>query len=173
MLLQTLLILGLTNTAFGESCSKIVEFSACSSKASNRIAGCNNLVVDTPTFQFWNCICDSYTASLDCYAICPDDPQLQLQRRSQEQTRFGTCQYVDQLKKEGKAAPRLKTTTTVIGSRTISAVIPSTSDDSELPPLPVRSNTNSFPISVDNEGFMHRVSAMIALVAGLFAFALF
>jgi hypothetical protein len=111
------------------------EYSACTTRARLNQANCNGLVATTPTFEYWDCLCNTYTSSLNCYSLCGQDTELQKQRLIEEQNSQGTCNYVAEQKKLGKGAPKVKTSQTVIGTKTISSTIPSLAANESLPPV--------------------------------------
>lgn len=111
------------------------------------IAACNSLVTDTPTFEYYNCVCNGQNSMISCYDICPDDPQLQAQKQSQLQYKSGTCVYVAQQKALGKGAPPVASSTTVTtgtsttGVKGTSVALPL--PKRTLPPAPVNNDTYS------------------------------
>lgn len=85
-----LLIVGI-NSQGPQLCNKITEYSSCSTKASQDISSCNGQVTSVPDASYYTCLCKGHQSLLQCYSICPDDPQMQLQLVSQKQNMFATC----------------------------------------------------------------------------------
>ena len=73
-------------------CTKIVQFTSCVNTADLESAGCNSKVADTPTLEYYQCLCAAGQKALSCYAICSEDSQIQLQYRSRIATVSSTCQ---------------------------------------------------------------------------------
>jgi hypothetical protein len=44
-----------------------------------------------PTKSLYNCLCEAHNQLMGCYSICPDDPNLQLQRLNTEQHLAASC----------------------------------------------------------------------------------
>ena len=85
-------------------CSKPAEFSACVGKAETAVAGCNQLAGQgdgQPNLNMYNCLCEKRAASLACYQICPDDPQMQLQLRTINERKDADCQAAQEMKDRG------------------------------------------------------------------------
>ncbi|KAH9246016.1 hypothetical protein BASA81_016478 [Batrachochytrium salamandrivorans] len=72
-------------------CAKATDYSACTNTASLAIAACNGKVVSVPDKAYYVCLCEGNQQLQQCYSVCPDDPQLQLQATVQKQTTFSTC----------------------------------------------------------------------------------
>ena len=102
-------------------CSKMVEFNACSMRANTAVAQCNGLVQSVPTFEYWDCICQQHQTLMQCYALCPDDPNMQDQYQAQQQYKFSTCNYVDELKAKGEGPPKILATTATTATATTKA----------------------------------------------------
>ena len=128
MFLPFLFFLLLLHSVISDSCKKIISYNSCVMRHASDIAACNSLVVNVPTFEYWDCICQGYSKSLSCYKICPEDTNLQLQFASQRQSTFSTCDYVNEMKRQGLDAPEVKKTAKASG--------PDTNRTMVLPPLP-------------------------------------
>lgn len=79
-------------------CSKVIEYSNCALNATLQVAACNQNVDSNPDSQYYTCLCDGYQATLRCYSLCPDDPQLQLQFRTQKESTSSTCKAAGDMK---------------------------------------------------------------------------
>ncbi|KAI8805404.1 hypothetical protein BJ742DRAFT_775117 [Cladochytrium replicatum] len=82
-------------------CQQISQYSGCQSNASLAQSQCNQLVSVVPTLEFQICLCDRLQDSLRCYALCPDDPQLQLQLSTQKASVSSQCKAVEDMKNQG------------------------------------------------------------------------
>ncbi|TPX42528.1 hypothetical protein SeMB42_g02074 [Synchytrium endobioticum] len=76
-------------------CARTADFSACQTSASHAQAQCNSLVVSTPTPEYWRCLCNSAQQGVQCYDICHDDPQLQLQLQTVKVHADSACKTAD------------------------------------------------------------------------------
>ncbi|KAJ3282808.1 E2-like enzyme [Rhizoclosmatium sp. JEL0117] len=83
------------------ACIRTNDFANCTTVAAGTSANCNNLVIDTPTLEYYTCLCDAGNANLKCYELCPDDKQLQLQLTNIKQAASASCQGVSVLKNQG------------------------------------------------------------------------
>ena len=79
-------------------CSKTVEYSNCALNATLQVASCNQKVKSNPDAKYYDCLCEGYQSTLVCYSLCPDDPQLQLQFRSQKESISSTCKAASDMK---------------------------------------------------------------------------
>jgi hypothetical protein len=79
-------------------CSKAAEYSNCARNATLKVAACNQNVDSNPDSAYYTCLCDGYLNTLKCYALCPDDPQLQLQFRTQKESTSSTCKAAGDMK---------------------------------------------------------------------------
>lgn len=82
-------------------CMQITEFDACMTKYSTKVADCSSAVVGTPDVAYYSCQCTELTAMQQCYMVCPDDEQMQLQLRTQQSTTSAVCQAVNDLRSRG------------------------------------------------------------------------
>ncbi|KAI8617631.1 hypothetical protein BC830DRAFT_1112760 [Chytriomyces sp. MP71] len=83
------------------ACLKTADFSNCTTNAAQTSADCNNLVSDTPTLEYYQCLCKAGQGNLQCYALCPDDAQLQLQLQTIQKSVSASCQGVTDLQSQG------------------------------------------------------------------------
>lgn len=79
-------------------CSKAAEYSNCALNATLQVAACNQNVDSNPDSKYYTCLCDGYQTTLKCYSLCPDDPQLQLQFRTQQRSTSSTCKAAGDMK---------------------------------------------------------------------------
>jgi hypothetical protein len=78
------LVIIFTVAVFGQSCQKNKEFATCAQKAELAVAGCNSNVTNVPTASYYTCLCTGSQMRMQCYSLCPDDTQLQIQYQSQQ-----------------------------------------------------------------------------------------
>lgn len=95
------ILFAITAIAYGNSCARIVEYNRCRNEAGQKQADCNALVVDTPTFEFYDCLCKTQKDDLKCYEICNDSPEIQAQYQSQVSGTSANCKAVEDLKAAG------------------------------------------------------------------------
>ncbi|KAJ1341086.1 hypothetical protein BSLG_004327 [Batrachochytrium salamandrivorans] len=115
-------------------CAKATDYSACTNTASLAIAACNGKVVSVPDKAYYVCLCEGNQQLQQCYSVCPDDPQLQLQATVQKQTTFSTCKTSqDMLAAEIAANQSAVASTPSISSSSVSI---STSATAPSPPRP-------------------------------------
>jgi hypothetical protein len=128
------------------------------------VADCNALVVNVPTFEYWQCICQGYRDSLSCYQICAEDANLQLQLDSQRQNTFSRCNYVEEMKQQGLGAPpAIDTSIANASSHDTNELQPQTTK--VLPPLtPLPSLNHSF---MGNVTLQENMSSSLILDASL------
>jgi hypothetical protein len=111
---------------------------------------------------------------MDCYNLCPEDENLQLQRRAQEQNKVSTCQYVDQARANGEGAPEVANKTTAVVSGTTTVELPKPKPR----PRPPMSNTTATPkptgtVTFDNEANVQLAAfscLMLAICSAIFFF---
>jgi hypothetical protein len=122
----TLALLAVMMVSVASACQKLTEFNACVDKEARSQADCNAAVESTPDFKYWDCVCQAQRRQTSCYALCPDDENMQLQYRSNQASAENTCSYVDQQKAIGADAPEAEKTTVLAGNKTVSAIKPKT-----------------------------------------------
>ena len=148
-------------------CSQMVQYTQCTTKAANDMASCSAIVVDVPTFEFWDCVCKGQNTLMNCYPICSDNKEMMLQYQSQLQNKQSTCTYVDELKRQGLDAPKIDTTETI--------ALPATNGTNTTAriPKPKLNNTKKTATSVTfaDDASINYMSLLplIALVSYLFS----
>ena len=100
-------------------CAKAAEYSNCALNATLQVAACNQNVDRNPDSKYYTCLCDGYQTTLRCYSLCPDDPQLQLQFRTQKESLSSTCKAASDMKlKESFSSS--SSTSVAVSSKTLS-----------------------------------------------------
>lgn len=115
-------------------CNKISEFTSCVNKYSLNIAGCSASVKSTPGLAYYECQCEQYTAMDQCYSLCPDDAQIQLQFDTQKRTKNSICQAVTDLKNQGftnTSSSSTKTSTKTTSSQASTSSVESSRSTSQ------------------------------------------
>jgi hypothetical protein len=107
-------------------CSKATEYSNCALNATLQVAACNQNVDSNPDSQYYTCLCEGYQATLRCYSLCPDDPQLQLQFRTQKESTSSTCKAAGDMKIREPLSSSSSMETSSMSSETSSAEFSST-----------------------------------------------
>lgn len=118
-------------------------------------------------------MCAAQRETLTCYALCPDDAQMQLQYRANEASAINTCEYVDKAKAAGLDEIEIEETEEIdVGGNKITVPKPK---EKELPPLPTSNTTDdSVPISISFDSSAGSVAAsIVTLPLALLAAALF
>lgn len=166
----------LVASAFSSSlaCAQLDKFNTCSTNAGNQMTACSSAVTSVPDITYWQCVCSSQTALTNCYTLCPDDPNMQLQYASQTSSVSGTCQYVAQQQALGNTTslPIGSTVNVTVGSNGTKVAIPV--PKKVLPPLPQSNNTNGDAnINYDNGAVAMGLASSLTLMAILISIALF
>ncbi|KAI8843920.1 hypothetical protein BJ741DRAFT_589562 [Chytriomyces cf. hyalinus JEL632] len=86
---------------FANACLQSAAYTNCTTAAAQTSANCNSLVVDTPTVEYYQCLCTAGESNLQCFALCPEDAQLQLQFQTIKKSISASCQGVTDLKSQG------------------------------------------------------------------------
>ncbi|KAJ3114967.1 hypothetical protein HDU96_001411 [Phlyctochytrium bullatum] len=126
-------------------CQLIAQYTLCATATRTRAAACNDLVrastplarpgggganvlPATPGIEYYECLCAAMTETIKCYALCPDDPAMQLQRKDEEGRMSASCKAVGDLHLQGYSNPttgvsaNADTTARVAASRTATTV---------------------------------------------------
>lgn len=118
--LVVLLVIGTPSSlvsAQDGQCAEITKFNRCMNQASKKTSACNDLVKDTPTLEFYDCLCTTQAESLSCYSLCADSAPIQDQYRAQAAASSSTCQAAQELRDSGYGAS--STVPSVFKSRTL------------------------------------------------------
>ncbi|KAJ8328357.1 hypothetical protein QVD99_000864 [Batrachochytrium dendrobatidis] len=113
-------------TAQPRLCSKPAEYSACTTTAGLAIAACNGKVVSVPDLVYYQCLCTGNQQLQQCYTVCPDDPQLQLQATIQNQSVFSTCKASQDMEAAASSASVAISSTSLHPTSTLVALTTST-----------------------------------------------
>ena len=101
-------------------CAKAAEYSNCALNATLQVAACNQNVDSNPDSKYYTCLCDGYQTTLRCYSLCPDDPQLQLQFRTQKESLSSSCKAASDMKLK-ESVSFSSSTSVSVSSKTLSA----------------------------------------------------
>lgn len=147
-------------------------FDDCIGKIAQKSADCSAGVSDTPTLEYWQCLCDADTSRNQCYYLCNDEDLILQAKQIEAQGTIGSCAYVQQQRSILATKPKTTlqiakptTSTKKIGNSTVTVVRPS------IPPL--KQNNFSGTASVDmNQGNPNFVSSFLSFILAPFAFLL-
>ncbi len=92
-------------------CSQPVQYSECAMKAHLSSANCSTVIAESSK-KLYTCLCESSRQLLNCYAICLDDPALQLQKVVQERNVESTCKAAAEMRDEVSVLAFTSTTST-------------------------------------------------------------
>ncbi|KAJ3246549.1 hypothetical protein HDU78_006769 [Chytriomyces hyalinus] len=123
---------------FAGACLQSAAYTNCTTAAAQTSANCNSLVVDTPTVEYYQCLCTAGESNLQCFALCPEDAQLQLQFQTIKKSISASCQGVHDLKSQGyttqasptstsSATPSAETSISTWSSPSFTTIPPTTS----------------------------------------------
>lgn len=163
-------------TAQSSGCKAMASFTACSTNSANQIAACSAAVINVPDISYYQCVCTAQNALNNCYNLCPDDANLQLQYKSIMSSSPGTCQYVAQQLALGNTTslPIGSTVNVTVGFNGTKVAIPV--PKKILPPVPKSNNTNAngtAGVNYDNGAVAMGFASSLTLVAILLTIALF
>ncbi|KAJ3088148.1 hypothetical protein HK102_009451 [Quaeritorhiza haematococci] len=85
-------------------CAKLGEYTTCTNNAAFASARCNvdNVNSDGTTgLALFNCLCETSKVMLRCFDLCPDSPELQLQRQELDARSDTQCAAAQDLKDRG------------------------------------------------------------------------
>ncbi len=127
------------NFPLPQICQNNRQYTTCTNKATNDMAKCQSQLdeIGQMNSTFYACLCTGMKDYLDCFNLCPDDPQLTAQKPYYEQSFRGQCTNYAQIVSESIS---LSTTT--------SSMKPTKTK--ELPPAtdpPVTATASSIPTS--------------------------
>ena len=74
-------------------CSKMTEFSQCSTTADLQIANCSSLQMGAIENSLYGCLCKASEQSLACYALCNDSPDMVLQASIRRNDVSSACSF--------------------------------------------------------------------------------
>jgi hypothetical protein len=123
-------------------CSKPTEYSQCTNEAHLAMADCSSASVE-PNRSLYACLCDAHQQLMTCYSICPDDPNLQLQRVSVEQNMDSSCKAVLGFAEVLTASPTVTTSTPASTTSTLVSPMTTMSDVQNTSTATVRERQNS------------------------------
>ncbi|KAJ3411585.1 hypothetical protein HDV05_002005 [Chytridiales sp. JEL 0842] len=122
LLLLIVLPPGARSNSAPVTCARMTSYTQCTTQAAQKSAACNSLVLDTPTLEYYLCLCESEKARVGCYDMCNNVPEIRQQYEWEMKNGIGSCRGAEELKVQGYTTfESLKSVTTTIESVSLGA----------------------------------------------------
>jgi hypothetical protein len=117
-MLATSILLLFIHSIAAQSCALLTRYNDCVNKATLKIMGCESLN-SGPLYDYYNCLCSTNQGLHDCYALCADDPTLQLESQTSQINVQSVCLQASQQTPPSTTTSTTASTTTVQPTKTI------------------------------------------------------